>query len=565
MSNTKVAIDKYFTRFDCPIDSYSIPDEFTFPFFYQPHELSVLAAHQLQDHLLKQTDWQHDFGLDHYIEGTNIGKMFGVMVVQKENSEIGYISAFSGKLAGTNHLPGFVPPIYDLLKKDGFFKEEEDNISLINKEIEKIENSDIYKNSIIQHQMLLDQSTKEISDYKIFMKAAKKNRKLIRERERKTLSEFDFNKLAEEFKQESLKHQYDFKQLKLTWETKIQNSALSVQTHVNQINNYKEERKLRSSALQQKLFDQYQFLNFHGQYKGVAEIFKNTSQKVPPAGAGDCAAPKLLQFAYLNKLKPIAMAEFWWGQSPKSEIRKHKYFYPSCKSKCEPILGHMLKGLKVEKNPIQCLTLKSKELEIVYEDDAIVIVNKPAEFLSVPGKDTEESVLLELQKKYPEATGPILVHRLDMSTSGILLGAKTKEAHKILQKQFLDKTIKKRYIALLDGILKEDEGLIDLPLRVDFEDRPRQLVCYDYGKVAKTRYKVIEKKNNRTLVYFFPLTGRTHQLRVHAAHKKGLNTPIVGDDIYGKKENRLHLHAEFLEIIHPYTGLSMKFKVKPGF
>ncbi len=394
MSNTKVAIDKYFTRFDCPIDSYSIPDEFTFPFFYQPHELSVLAAHQLQDHLLKQTDWQHDFGLDHYIEGTNIGKMFGVMVVQKENSEIGYISAFSGKLAGTNHLPGFVPPIYDLLKKDGFFKEEEDNISLINKEIEKIENSDIYKNSIIQHQMLLDQSTKEISDYKIFMKAAKKNRKLIRERDRKTLSEFDFNKLAEEFKQESLKHQYDFKQLKLTWETKIQNSALSVQTHVNQINNYKEERKLRSSALQQKLFDQYQFLNFHGQYKGVAEIFKNTSQKVPPAGAGDCAAPKLLQFAYLNKLKPIAMAEFWWGQSPKSEIRKHKYFYPSCKSKCEPILGHMLKGLKVEKNPIQCLTLKSKELEIVYEDDAIVIVNKPAEFLSVPGKDTEESVLL---------------------------------------------------------------------------------------------------------------------------------------------------------------------------
>ncbi len=565
MSNTKVAIDKYFTYFNCPIDSYSIPEKFTFPFFYQPHELSVLAAHQLQDHLLKQTDWQHDFGLDHYIEGTNIGKMFGVMVVQKENGDIGYISAFSGKLAGTNHLPGFVPPIYDLLKKDGFFKEEEDNISLINKEIEKIENSDIYKNSIIQHQMLLDQSAKEISDYKIFMKAARKNRKLIRERERKNLSEFEFNKLAEEFKQESLKHQYDFKQLKLTWETKIQNSALSVQTHINRINNYKEERKSRSSALQQKLFDQYQFLNFHGQYKGVTEIFKNTSQKIPPAGAGDCAAPKLLQFAYLNKLKPIAMAEFWWGQSPKSEIRKHKYFYPSCKSKCEPILGHMLKGLKVEKNPIQCLTLNNKELEIVYEDDALVIVNKPAEFLSVPGKDTEESVLLELQKKYPQATGPILVHRLDMSTSGILLGAKTKEVHKILQKQFLDRTVKKRYIALLDGILKEDEGLIDLPLRVDLEDRPRQLVCYDYGKVAKTRYKVIEKKNNRTLVYFFPLTGRTHQLRVHAAHKKGLDTPIVGDDIYGKKENRLHLHAEFLEFIHPYTGLVMKFKVKPDF
>ncbi len=557
--------DPNFIYFDEPIDNIPLPAKFTYPFYYEPHKLSVLAANSLQKHLRTQKDWVHDFGIDHYVEGSNIGKMFGVLVVQNNQGEIGYLCAFSGKLAGTNLLPGFVPPIYDLLDENGFFKPEEDQISIFNQKIKDLEESDSYRSLTDNYRDCIKSSENELSDFRIFMKVEKNKRKDKRHELEGTLSDEDFEKLKENLKQESLKQQYDFKQLKKYWEEKVNNSKESLDNYIAEIQLLKEERKKRSAALQQKLFDQYQFLNYDKEIMGLCDIFEPTAQKIPPAGAGDCAAPKLLQYAYQKNYKPIALAEYWWGQSPKSEIRKHGYFYPSCKSKCEPILGHMLKGLEVDDNPIQSPTINDEALETVYEDDVILVVNKPAEFLSVPGKETEDSVYLRIKNKYPDATGPLLVHRLDMSTSGLILIAKDKDVHKALQKQFLDRSVQKRYIALLDGIINEDSGFIELPLRVDLDDRPRQLVCYEYGKPAKTKFKVIERNNGRTKVHFFPITGRTHQLRVHSAHPQGLNTPIVGDDLYGIKSNRLHLHAEFLEFTHPISKERIKVQVKAEF
>ena len=285
----------------------------------------------------------------------------------------------------------------------------------------------------------------------------------------------------------------------------------------------------------------------------------------PPAGSGECSAPKLLQYAFANDLKPITMAEFWWGKSPNSEIRKHKNFYPACQSRCKPILTHMLKGVDLEENKMLEGLSEEKELEIIFEDDVLIVINKPAEFLSVPGKEISDSVYTRMKKKFPDATGPLIVHRLDMSTSGILVLTKTKEANKILQSQFIKRTIKKRYVALLDGNLQENEGIIKLPLRVDLDDRPRQLVCFKHGKPAETRWKVIQRENNKTRVHFYPITGRTHQLRVHASYFNGLNAPIIGDDLYGKKANRLHLHAEFIEFFHPKTKEKISFSIPPEF
>ncbi len=559
------SINQCFTSFEKDISHIELPQKFTYPFYYEPHPLCVLASEQLQNHLLTQKTWHHDFGIDHHVQGSNIGKMFGVLIVQKTNGEIGFLSAFSGKIGETNHLPGFVPPIYDLLNKDGFFKKEENNISEINHKIKELENAPDFiscQQNLIQQKQL---SEKELSEYRQFMKSRKNERKVKRNNAEGTLSNSDFLELVESLKQESLKHQYDFKQLKKKWEGHLFILEKELENFHQKINCLKEERKRRSAALQQKLFDQYQFLNVNGESLGVDKVFAQTAQKVPPAGAGDCAAPKLLQFAFQHQLKPIAMAEFWWGQSPSSEIRKHKYFYPSCRGKCEPILGHMLKGIPLDDNPIKTPFIHNEELKIIYEDDVIVVVDKPAEFLSVPGKECEDSVLLRIQQMYPEATGPLLVHRLDMSTSGLILVAKNKDVHKELQKQFLERTVQKRYVALLNGNIYSDEGFIELPLRVDLDDRPRQLVCYEHGKHAKTKYKVIERKNETTKVYFFPITGRTHQLRVHAAHPQGLNAPIVGDDLYGQKSTRLHLHAEYLEFTHPVTGKRLKVKSKAPF
>ena len=550
-----------FQPFKTNISGISLPEKFTFPFYYEPHELSVIAATELQSYLETQSNFEHNFGLIENQEGLVIGKMFGVLVCQNEEGELGYLWAFSGKLAGVNHLPYFVPTIFDMLQENGFFRKEEEVLNAINRQIEILENSDELQNKKNQLEVTKIEALTDIQNQK------DKIKRLKVERDEKrisftNLSLAEIEQLELELSEESKKESILLKKMTKYWNFQIEKAQKEVNLLLDEINQLKEERRQKSGALQQKLFAEYSFLNQFGERKSIGEIFNNN----PPAGAGECAAPKLLHYAFENQLTPIAMAEFWWGQSPKSEIRKHKQFYPACKSKCEPILmSHMLKGLDMEANPFQENPAEGKDIEIVFEDEVLAVINKPAEFLSVPGKIISDSVYQRIKDLYPNATGPLIVHRLDMSTSGLMLIAKDEETYVKLQSQFIKRTIKKRYIALLDGVLKEKDGFIDLPLRVDLDDRPRQLVCYEHGKPAQTKWEKIEIRNNQTLVYFYPITGRTHQLRVHASHELGLKTPIVGDDLYGSKANRLHLHAESLIFIHPISKEELTIQKESDF
>ncbi|MBU3821618.1 RNA pseudouridine synthase [Flavobacteriaceae bacterium XHP0103] len=534
-------------------EGVALPKKFTFPFYYEPHPLCVQAASQLQLYLENQTDFVHNFGLDPAMDGLVIGKMFGVMVVKQADGTLGYLAAFSGKLAESNDLKGFVPPIFDTLDETGFYKIGEAKLNQLNKEIETFENAVELKKAKTKLTELKEASQKELAAFKSLMKVEKLKRNQQREEAKQLLSVQAYDVLFNKLKTESIRYQLELKRLKKEWDKKIEHAEMQLSALLEPINQLKEKRALLSASLQKRLHEQYQFLNAEGETKDLLAIFKNTVSPNPPAGSGECAAPKLFQYAYKNKLQPIAMAEFWWGASPKSEVRKHKQFYPSCRSKCEPILGHMMQGLNVEDNPIEKNISYDKDLEIVYEDDYLLLVNKPHEFLSVPGKTYNESVLTKMKRYLPKAKGPLLVHRLDMSTSGLLLVAKSERIHKQLQKQFIGRTVKKRYVALLNGELEQVSGQIDLPLRVDLDNRPQQLVCYEYGKPAVTNYEVVAIENGKTRIHFYPITGRTHQLRVHAAHIDGLKTPIVGDDLYGTKTDRLHLHAEQLTFTHPVT------------
>lgn len=554
-----------FTSFKTDISSISLPDKFTFPFYYKPHTLSILATKELQSYLTAQPNWNEMFGLTDDSNEDAIGKMFGVLVVENENGEIGYISAVSGKLLDTNELKNFVPPVFDIHTVNGFFNDGAKKIAQYIVEIKVLEEDPKFIKNQQKLEGLKHAMNEDMTDAKKRSSLAKKERDEIRNEAKFTVFGEEFTTLCTKLKQESANKKFYITHLTEHWEEKINRIKDKINPIANKITSLKNERHNLSAYLQQQLFEAYNFLNANGETKGLIDIFKATAIQRPPAAAGECAAPKLLHYAFKHNLKPIAMAEFWWGESPKSEIRKHKNFYPACQGKCKPILGHMLQGLTVDDNPM----LKNPEADIqiktVFEDEYMAVINKPAELLSVPGVNIKDSVQERMKAKYPKATGPLTVHRLDMQTSGLMLIAKSLAIHKILQKQFMDRTIKKRYIALLDGIIKEDKGSIDLPLRPDMEDRPRQLVCYEHGKHASTNWEVITRENNQTRIYFYPVTGRTHQLRVHSAHHLGLNLPIVGDDMYGKFANRLHLHAEFIQFTHPTTNKVMKIKVDPEF
>lgn len=590
--------------FKKPVSHIALPEKFTYPFHYTPHPLCVLAAEEVKEYIASRKEWQEELAL---------GKMFGVLVVlQKtegttdkvkeegtdEENRIGYLAAFSGNLAGKNLHSYFVPPVYDLLQPQGFFKIEEEQISAINIRINELENSASYLESKEKWEIETGQAQAELNQAKAEQKAAKEARE-IRRQSPNGISEEEQAILI----RESQYQKAEYKRKEKSWKKRLEECEAEVHRFKDEIERLKAERKERSAALQQKLFGQFRMLNAVGEVKDLCTIFEQTVQKVPPGGAGECALPKLLQYAYLHQLKPLAMAEFWWGDSPKNEIRHHGYYYPSCKGKCEPILQHMLQGLEVDENPLLDNVHKDTRLEIVFEDEWLLVINKPVGMLSVPGKAEDmDSVYHRLKKKYPDATGPMIVHRLDMATSGLLLVAKTKEAHRHLQAQFENRSIKKRYIALLDGVIAETErtatqvteatqttetpqkteiphtigvpektvapektGRISLPLCLNPLDRPRQMVSEEYGKEAVTEYQIIAKSEKYTRIAFYPLTGRTHQLRVHAAHPKGLNCPILGDELYGKKADRLYLHAEYIEFRHPVYGDIICIQKAPDF
>jgi len=336
--------------------------------------------------------------------------------------------------------------------------------------------------------------------------------------------------------------------------------------------------KKMSQDLQSWLFHQYQLLNARGESKDLVDIWQSYYSRpklqrkfpLPPGGTGDCCAPKLLQYAYQQGLRPVCMAEFWWGQPTKEELRRHLNYYPACRGKCKPILTWMLQGLEVDPDP-EALGFQHMELPIVYEDDAIVVVDKPSGMLSVPGRIEEYSVATVMRQRYPDC---VIAHRLDMGTSGLLIVAKTMEAYHPLQEQFIRHQVRKKYIAVLDnpspqqGRL-EGSGTISLPLRPDPMNRPRQVVDMEHGKRAVTDYEFLSPLTSHLsplqLVALYPQTGRTHQLRIHCAHPDGLGCPIKGDELYGAKADRLYLHASEIWFRHPITGDEMHLVSPPPF
>ena len=338
-----------------------------------------------------------------------------------------------------------------------------------------------------------------------------------------------------------------------------QTSAISHQTS-----------KQMSQELQTWLFHQYQLLNARGETRDLVDVWQDYYDRpklrqkfpLPPGGTGDCCAPKLLQYAYQQGLKPVCMAEFWWGQSTKEEVRQHLNYYPACRGKCKPILTWMLQGLDVDPDP-ETLGFQRMALPTIYEDDAIVVVDKPSGMLSVPGRIEDYSVETVMKQRYPEA---VIAHRLDMGTSGLLIVAKTMEAYHPLQEQFIKHQVKKKYVAKVEDpsnlpCLGEGSGTISLPLRPDPMNRPRQVVDVEHGKRAVTDYEFLplprEGAGEGFLVALYPQTGRTHQLRIHCAHPDGLGRPIVGDELYGTKGERLMLHASEIWFRHPLTGQEM--------
>lgn len=541
-----------------------LPKQLNNPFSYTPDALCLEAARQVQEYLQAKTDWHEEL---------QQGKMFGVLVVTDslplggDRGGVSFLAAYSGQIAGQSDWDYFVPAVFDYLQPDGYFKQEERRIDAINAELKQLQESPERQELLRQLHQTQEEGAKAIEMKRNIMMAAK----MIRHQRRKEVHVSQAER--EEMTRESQFLKAELHRTKVHYEeetTRLQNQLREYNLRINEL---KAERRQRSDALQEWLFRQFRMLNSRGESRDLIDIFAQTAFKRPPAGAGECCEPKLLQYAYAHHLRPVSMAMFWWGCSPKDEVRHNLCFYPACRGKCKPILQWMLDDhpdFFAYHEPTDPNLIP----EVIYEDDDIIVINKPAGMLSVPGIGAPYSVYSYFRHHRPDAEPPIMVHRLDMATSGIMVLAKKKAVHAHLQQQFTEHTIRKRYIAVLDGIPKQQKGTISLPLLPDIYDRPRQRVDYENGKEAVTEYEILSVENGKTRVRLYPKTGRTHQLRVHCAHQDGLNCPILGDPLYGKTSNtqhqsfntqRLHLHAEYLEFTHPTTGRRVHFELPPPF
>ena len=583
------------------------PRQFTYPFCYDVDPLAEAASEELQ----------------HYIATTGLmsaergcGKMFGVLVVEYEDEEgalqRGFLAAYSGLLGGRNDWQYFVPPVFDAQQPDGHFKRTEREISAINREISAIEHDPQYLQSVAQHEEMTKRLQAEVEAFKVEVDVAKARRDARRK---------SGEPLSEEEQAEMIRES-QFMKAELRRRRKAMEQAESAfhNPHATLLKSLQRKRKQMSDELQRWLFAAYRMLNAKGEERDLIDIFREYTHAMPPAGAGDCCAPKLLQYAYQHRLRPVCMAEFWWGESPASEIRHHLHYYPACRSKCLPILTHMLKGLDVAPNPL-AQKRHTAEPRVLYADEYILVVDKPAGMLSVPGKaDDSASVSVEeyfannSKLKIQNSKFLKAAHRLDMDTSGLLVLARTEQAYVELQRQFASRETMKRYEAVLSGVPKhttphstfrsdvpehitqnskfkiqnsstQPDGCLEaisLPLIADINDRPHQRVDMEHGKPALTLYNIVEvraadantavayttKKADKslTLVHLYPKTGRTHQLRVHCAHPQGLACPILGDPLYGtERADRMYLHAAELTFRHPITGEPMHFLSPSGF
>ena len=606
---------------------------------YEPHPLCIQACREVQEMLARREDWQEEIAR---------GKMFGVLIVENVKTDAdkpergyqtadadkpergyqaaddpkwGYLAAYSGQIGGRSDWEDFVPAVFDYLQPEGYFKTHEAEISYINLSISHLEKDERMKEARTLIRQLQEERKRTIAAYQEKMKEAKAKRDS--RREAGNLSESE----EAEMIWESQFMKAELRRLKksLSEKTALETEFEDYQENILRL---KQLRKQLSDALQQWLFSQFRMLNQEGESKDLLEIFRDEALKeypqaaiatsriaalkmVPPAGSGECCEPKLLQYAYQHGYKPLQMAMFWWGESPKEEIRHHLQFYPACNGKCKPILHWMLPpsvfespasaeyGIGGQKEPFpKPIEMLYEQVETLYEDRELTVIHKPSGLLSVPGKDAAQpSVYALMRRKYPEATGPLIVHRLDMATSGLMIIAKTEFAYHRLQKEFLNHRVQKKYIAIISekeisekeisgkkipekeipekeipekGIPEKEipeKGIISLPLLPDYLNRPRQMVNHEQGKEAITEYEILERIDGSHLrIALYPKTGRTHQLRVHCAHQDGLNAPILGDPLYGnEKAARLHLHAEEITFEHPLTGKKMTIKRKADF
>ncbi len=554
------------------LSGIDIPERMNNPLDYQPHPLCIAVCKELQTYLSEREDWREEI---------DKGKMFGVLIVENAQPasgapEIGYLAAYSGQIGGRSDWDDFVPAVFDYLQPDGYFKTHEAEISGINQSIRKLAANTHMKEAKGLILQLQEERKHTIAAYQEKIKKAKAKRDARRE-----AGSLNPEEEAEMVK-ESQFMKAELRRLKksLSEKTSLETEYEAYQADILSL---KQLRKTLSDALQQWLFSQFRMQNHEGESKDLLEIFRDAALRdypqatiatsriaalkmVPPAGSGECCEPKLLQYAYSLGYKPLQMAMFWWGESPKEEIRHHLHFYPACNGKCKPILQWMLPASTFEPAAVD-LSLYNK-VETLYEDREIAVIHKPEGLLSVPGKDAAQpSVYALMRSKYPEATGPLIVHRLDMSTSGVMMIAKTEFAYHRLQKAFLNHQIQKKYVAIISGKVIPEKGIISLPLMPDYLDRPRQIVDHELGKEAITEYEVLEPVDDSHLrIALYPKTGRTHQLRVHCAHQEGLNAPILGDPLYGnEKAARLHLHAEEITFEHPLTGKKMTITRKADF
>lgn len=528
----------------------NLPRQFTFPFCYTPHPLAIMAAEETKKQILKKIaeniQWANDL---------KEGKMFGVLVVQNQEGELGFLSAFSGQIDNRYDDEYFVPAVYDLNRPDGFFREEEKNITEINNRIESLEKESVY----LHNQNILEERREELNRLRNLWKERLTEAKRKRDERREMGVTQDEEK---EMIRESQFLKAEYHRVIKKAEESVKEISKRIEQHQGEIEELCQERKRKSIFLQQRLFSSYKFRNAKGEECSLLTIFR----EYPPSGAGECAAPKLLQYAYQKEMKPLCMAEFWWGKSPKSIIRKHGNYYPACMSKCKPILDFMLEGLDVESNPME--RKQEKEVKIIYEDDYLCIVDKPEERLSTPGLLQTKSVEQEMRERLDDPRIKA-VHRLDYDTSGILMLAKDESTYVTMQKMFAQRRVKKQYLAILDGECGKsgDKGVIMLPLCEDWDNRPCQKVDKEKGKFAETAYEIVKVLDGKTMVKFYPQTGKTHQLRIHSAHCEGLNCPILGDTLYGKGKNetikRLHLQAQKITFEHPITGTQMTIELKP--
>lgn len=539
------------------------------PFYYEPSPLARLAVTLLQQSLPELKE----------------GKMFGVLIVEY-GGKLGYLQAYSGQLEGISD-DSFVPLVFDYLQPNGYFKIQEAEITALNHEIEVLKQSDDYEKAIKKIANLKVEAQQVVAEAQQKMVIAKRLRD-ERRKEKAIVSEDEQREMI----RESQYMKAELHRTKKRYAALLQAAEAEVEAYNRKIAELKSTRKRKSDQLQRWLFSQFTFLNAQGERSDLLSIFRNyyllhspksvlathyaaMGEQItlfPPSGTGECCEPKLLQYAFVHGMRPVEMAMFWWGEPPKTEIRQHGQFYPACNGKCKPLLTWMLKGMNVAANALEVEAKQS--IDIVYEDRDLAVIVKPSGMLTVPGRSKKQSVETILRQRWNDNDTPIIVHRLDMATSGLLVVARNKEAHKHLQAQFKAKMVRKRYIALLDATVLNrvglpSEGTISLPLCADELDRPRQMVDRNKGKTAITHYKIVGKTplhdsyySEAVKVELRPETGRTHQLRVHCAHSEGLACPILGDTLYGKRADRLYLHAEYLAFTHPTTGKPLSFESK---